>query len=332
MHIQRLVGLLILLACCGYGLVQAQPGQSATSKNSSQVPANRPYLLGPGDVLEVNIFDTTFTTRNVQVDGDGYISSLPFIEPVIAKCRTERQVQADLTAAYARLIKDPQVSVLIRERNSRTPASIYGAVRQATKVPTLRPVRLNELIAAAGGFSEKAAGTIQILHTEPVMCPEPGEEEQARPINGTAVPLQVVAIADLHKGAANPMIRPGDLVLVTEAEPVYIMGSVTAPGSIMMRDQLTLSRALATVGGPRKDAKISEIKIYRQKAAGSTEQEIIKVDYAAIKKNQISDVYLKAYDVIDVSDNGVFGGLNWWETLAKIFLNGAQNTLVRPIP
>ncbi len=329
MNIQRSVGVWMLLACCAWGLVQAQ---NPASKSNSATPANRPYLLGPGDVLEVSVYDTTFTSRNVQVDGDGYVSSLPFIEPVIAKCRTERQVQADLTVAYARLIKDPQVSVLVRERNSRTPASIYGAVRQATKVPTLRQLRLNEVIAAAGGFSEKAAGTIQILHTEPVMCPEPGEEGQAAPINGTAVPLQVVAISDLHKGAANPFIRPGDLVLVTEAEPVYIMGSVTAPGSILMRDQLTLSRALAIVGGPRKDASLSEIKIYRQKVPGSTEQEIIKVDYAAIKKNQSPDVLLKAYDVIDVADYGMLGGLKWWEALASIFLNVPRSNLVRPIP
>ena len=38
-------------------------------------------------------------------------------------------------------------------------------------------------MAASGGFTERAAGTIQILHTEPVMCPEPGEE--ARPQRST---------------------------------------------------------------------------------------------------------------------------------------------------
>src|SRR5262249_48359015 len=155
-----------------------------------------------------------------------------------------------------------------------------GAVRKDTKVSMLRPMRLNEVIAASGGFTEKAAGTIQILHAEPVMCPEAGEQAEVLPINATEIPFQVVKIMDLQKGSVNPTIRPGDLVLVSEAEPVYITGSVVSPGGIMLRDQLTLSRALAMVGGTRKEARLSEIWIRRQKA-GTAEQEIIKVDYAA---------------------------------------------------
>jgi len=227
-------------------------------------------------VLEVTIDQMTPPTRRVQVDSDGYVSSLPFIDPVRSKCRTERQLQHDLTIAYRQFIKEPFVSVLVLERNSRTPANIFGAVRQNTKVPTLRQLKLNELIAAAGGFSERAAGTIQILHTEPVMCPEPGAEADSLPINGTAIPLQIVKISDLLKGKSNPVIRPGDLVLVTEAEPVYITGSVVSPGGITMRDNLTLSRAMAMVGGPKKEAKVSEIKIFRQ-IPGTIDQEILKV-------------------------------------------------------
>ena len=74
-----------------------------------------------------------------------------------------KQVQKDIAVAYSRLIKDPQVSVRVMERNSRQPASISGAVRQCGKIPMERKIRLNEVIAAAGGFTEKAAGTIQIL-------------------------------------------------------------------------------------------------------------------------------------------------------------------------
>jgi polysaccharide export outer membrane protein len=125
-------------------------------------------------------------------------------------------------------------------------------------------------------------------------------------------------------------MRPGDLVLVTEAEPVYITGSVISPGSIMLRDNLTLSRALATVGGTRKEAKISEITIYRQ-IPGSSGQQILKIDLAAIKKNQTPDVLLKPYDVIDVSENG-FTGASFIELLAGIFLGGVRNSVPLPRP
>ena len=305
--------ILAVLICVVFTVVQGQQQQT--------------YLLGPGDVVEVKIFGQPELNSTAQVDSEGNLSSLPFLDPIPAKCRTERQVQKDIARAYGRLIKDPQVSVRIIERKSRQPASVSGAVRQTGKVPTERKIRLNELIAASGGITEKAAGTIQILHTEPVLCPGPGEEEEALPIAGTAIPLQVIKISDLKAGAVNPIIRSGDLVLVTEAEPVYITGSVVSPGSVMLGDQLTLSKALGMVGGTRKDAKLSEIRIYRQK--GNARQDILKVDFEAVRKNQKPDIFLQPYDVIEVSDTGFFGRGNWLEILAGIFL---RNTPVLPIP
>jgi polysaccharide export outer membrane protein len=309
---ERPFSILAVLICL-FGVVHAQQQQT--------------YLLGPGDVLEVKIFGQPDLNSTPQVDSEGNLSSLPFLDPIPAKCRTEKEVQKDIALAYTRLIKDPQVSVRIIERKSRQPASVSGAVRQSGKISTERKIRLNELIAASGGFTDKAAGTIQILHTEPLLCPGPGEEAEALPVAGAAIPLQVIKIADLQKGAMNPVIRSGDLVLVTEAEPVYITGSVVSPGSIMLRDQLTLSRALGMVGGTRQEAKLSEIRIYRQK--GNTEQEIIKVDFEAVKRNQRPDEFLKPYDVIEVSDSGFFGDGNWLKVLAGIFL---RNTPVLPIP
>jgi polysaccharide export outer membrane protein len=116
-----------------------------------------------------------------------------------------------------------------------------------------------------------------------------------------------VKIADLRAGKqeANPVIRPGDYVLVTEAEPVYITGAVMSPGGLYLRDQLTLSRALAMVGGVRKEAKLNEVKIYRQRP-GSTNQDTILVDVAAIKKNQKPDFVLEPYDIIEVTESGMF--------------------------
>ena len=296
----------------------------------SQAQQQKAYQLGPGDVLEVRVFGQHDLNSNDQVDSEGNLSSLPFLEPIPAKCRTERQVQKDIALAYSRLIKEPQVSVRVIERNSRQPASVSGAVRQAGKIPTDRGLRLNELIAASGGITDRAAGTIQVLHTEPVLCPGPGEEVESLPLAGTAVPLQIIKIADLQKGTANPLIRPGDLVLVTEAEPVYITGSVVSPGAIMLRDQLTLSRALGMVGGTRTEAKLSEIKIYRQKAGGSS-QEIIPVDFEAIKKNQKPDVFLQPYDVIEVHDSGPFTPGGILKLLAAAFTGGIRNAVV-PIP
>lgn len=323
--------MLLALACVMFCSVQAQQGPDPLSSKIRPAAEGRPYLLGPGDIIEVKVFGATDINLNVQVDGDGYVSSLPFIDPILARCRSERQIRSDITTAYRRLIKDPQISVRLIERNSRQPASVFGAVRQSRQVPMLRKLRLNELIAASGGFTDRAAGTIQILHTEPLLCPEPGDEAEGLPLDPAAIPFQVVKIAELLKGSSNPVIRPGDLVLVTEAEPVYITGSVMLPGGILLRDRLTLSRALGMVGGTRKEAKLSEIRIYRQKP-GTNDQEIIKVDYAAIKKNESPDIFLQPYDVIDVSENGIFSGKGWLELVVGGLTGGLRNTLPRPIP
>jgi len=314
-------------------------GQTPTSGTAGQPSSMdnqgmKNYLLGPGDVVDVRVFGQPDLSSTAQVDGDGNLSSLPFLEtPIPAKCRSEKQIQKDITLAYAKFINNPQVSVRISERNSRHPATIFGAVRQPTRVEMKRKVRLNEVVAVSGGFTERASGTIQILHTEPLMCPEPGEEAQAAPVDGSQIPLTVVKISELRAGKieANPVIRPGDYVLVTEAEPVYITGSVVSPGGIFLREQLTLSRALAMVGGAKREAKISEIKIYRQKP-GSTEQEIIKVDYSAIKKNEKPDLVLQAYDVVDVPQAGALSMQRLPETLMGAVTGGLTSVFTTGIP
>ena len=329
MKVKQSLVLVLGLICWLAGAVHAQDQQQQTSAPAPQNPSLdvqgiKNYLLGPGDVLDVRVFGQPELTSQVQVDSDGNLSGLPFLETGIrAKCRSEKEVQKDITAAYSKFINNPQVSVRISERNSRQPATVFGAVRQPSRVEMKRKVRLNELMAVSGGFTERAAGTIQILHTEPLMCPEPGEETEAAPIDGTRIPLQIVKISELRSGKieANPVIRPGDYVLVTEAEPVYITGAVLSPGGIFLREQLMLSRALAMVGGTRKEAKLSDVRIYRQ-VPGSANQEVIHVDVAAIKKNQKPDFELQPYDVIEVSESGMFSSARIGTTLMGALSGG----------
>lgn len=307
-------------------LVLSQESQSPSMPQSQGPVMSQPssvdnqgirnYLLGPGDMLDVRVFGQPDLNALVEVDSDGNISSLPFLEaPIPAKCRNEKEVQKAIATAYEKYLKKAQVSVRITERKSRPPATVMGAVRQPTRVQMQRRVRLNELMAVSGGFTERAAGTIQILHTEALMCPGPGEEKDAEPIDWTKPALKIVKISDLraNKANANPHIWPGDYVLVTEAEPVYITGSVASPQGVYMKEHLTLSRALAMVGGPSKVAKTSDVRIYRQKADG--EQETIRVDYAAIKKGQKPDIPLQAYDIIDVPEAGAFSSGRIGQTL-----------------
>jgi polysaccharide biosynthesis/export protein len=333
----KLLFVTVCVMACIVGVLAQTPQQEPQQAPSPGVGQSSPldlqglkgYLLGPGDVVEVRVFGQSDLNSTAQVDSEGNLSSLPFLEePIPAKCRSEKAVQKDIATAYSKFINNPQVSVRITERNSRQPATVFGAVRQSTRVEMKRKVRLNELMAVSGGFTERAAGTIQILHTEPLMCPEPGEETEALPIDGSKIPLMIVRIADLRAGKieANPIIRPGDYILVTEAEPVYMTGAVLSPQGVYLQQEMTLSRALAMVGGTRKEAKLSDIKIYRQKV-GSTEQEIIHVDFAAIRKNQKPDVSLMPYDVIEVPEAGQFSSQRIGTTLLGAVTGGLTSAI-----
>jgi polysaccharide export outer membrane protein len=314
-------------------LVSAQEGPQAPSSygqtSGVDVQGVRKYLLGPGDVIDVRVFGQSDLNTTAEVDSDGNISSLPFLEtPIPARCRTEKEVQKDIAAAYGKYLKAPQVSVRIADRKSRQPATVFGAVRQPQRYTMMRKLRLNELMAASGGFTERASGTIQILHTEPIMCPEPGEEAAAAPIEGTRIPLEIVKVDDLKVGKpeANPFVRPGDYIIVTEADPVYITGSVTAPQGVFMRDHLTLSTALAMVGGVRKEAKASDVRIYRLKS-GSPDRETIRVDMVAIRKGQKPDFLLQAFDVVEVPEANAFSGQRLPQTLLSGVTGGLTNMM-----
>lgn len=325
----------IACACILAGFSHAQEPQQQPSTSSAQsaamdVQGSKTYLLGPGDVLDIRVFgQPELSTATAQIDGDGNLSSLPFLEqPIPAKCRTDKQVQKDIAAAYAKFINNPQVSVRVAERNSRQPATVFGAVRQSARVEMKRRVRLNELVAVSGGFTERASGTIQILHTEPLMCPAPGEEEEAKPIDGTKIPLQIVKISELRAGKveANPVIRPGDYVLVTEAEPIYIYGAVVSPNGVYLREQMTLTRALAMVGGTRSEAKLSEVAIYRS-IPGGTQQDKKIYDVSAIRKNKAEDPVLQAYDIIEVPEAGLFSKQRLGPTLFGAITGGFSSAV-----
>ena len=343
MKLTTLTFVVALLACAAAApLVDAQeqsqsPPQQATlsAPASSSVSSTidnqgiRNYVLGPGDTLDIRVFAQPDMNWTGEVDSDGNIASLPFVEtPIRAQCRTEKDVQKDVIAAYSKYLKNPQVSVRTTGRNSRPPAIVFGAVNSASRVQMQRRVRLSELIVVSGGITERANGTIQILHTEPVMCPEPGEIVEPVANEKGLVPFKLYKIADLMAGKdeANPFIRPGDIVTASVSEPIYITGSVVAPQGLYHREGLTLGRALAQVGGPRKEAKATDVRIYRQKP-GVSDQEVIHVDYAAIKKQKQKDVLLMPYDIIEVPEAGAVTKQRLGQTLLQGILNIGPQTL-----
>ena len=323
---------------------QIQPGYSSSSIDNQGITG---YRLGPGDLLDVRVFGQPDLNSTVEIDEEGNISSLPFIEqPIPAKCRSEKEVQKSITEAYAKYLIQPRVSVRIVDRRSRPPATVYGAVRTPARVPMLRRVRLHELLAAAGGVTAGASGTIQIVHTQPELCPE--ADEMIQPVAATAGAMgQTIAAADSDIGkmetfqinavktgtaSSDPFVRPGDIVIVTEGEPVFVTGMVVSARELVMKDQLSLARAIAMAGGVQRLAKTSEVHIYRTRD-GKIGSEDLKYNYDAIKKGQAPDVALQPYDIIDVPQVGAFAGKSIMEILRGLATSSVGILPMRmPIP
>jgi len=99
---------------------------------------------------------------------------------------------------------------------------------------------------------------------------------------------------------ANPVILPGDIIVVQKASPVYFSGEVKQTGGILLKDGgLSLTQAIAMVGGVNAEAKTKDVKIYRLKA-DSKDREVISVNIDQIKAGKQRDVMLEPYDIIQV--------------------------------
>src|SRR5260221_4726621 len=314
-----IIGLVAVLSV----LAQEQ-SQVAPPPQAIDMQGVRNYLLGPGDVLDVRVFGQSDLNSMVEIDGDGNISSLPFLEkPIRAVCFTEKEVQKSISTAYAAYIKNPQVSVRIMQRNSRPPATIYGAVRTPSVVPMMRRAHLHDLITRTGGMTERDSGTVQVIHTQPEMCLDPGEVVIKSPATASVEgQIQTYKLRELGNESGDPFIRPGDVVIVTEGEPIYVTGAVLAPQPIFLKDQLTLGRAIAMAGGAQRLANAGEVHIYRKKD-GAIGQEDLKYNYDAIRKGREKDVLLLPYDIIDVRNAGSFSGKN----IKDLFLNMGKSSI-----
>jgi polysaccharide biosynthesis/export protein len=314
------VVLLVLAVCCAAAAVVAQDGGAPVSQGAVVTTSSpgapsldgmgvKKYVLGPGDVLDLRVYNEPQFNGPLVVDDEGNIA-VPFIEqPIRAQCRNDREIKVDIVKALSKYLNKPQVNLRLTEAKSRPPAVVFGAVRSPSRVQMQRKVKLLDVLATSGGVTEAAGGDIQIFHTEPIMCPD-AEDLAAVPIDTfqatdpTQVSYDVYSLRELKDGKkeANPIVRPGDIVIVPESQPVYITGAVRMPQGLYLKDGMQLNQAIAMVGGLTREAKASEIVVWRRKK-GQAEREKLIVNYNDIKKSKTKDMDLQAYDIVEVPDN-----------------------------
>jgi protein involved in polysaccharide export with SLBB domain len=177
-----------------------------------------------------------------------------------------------------------------------------------------RRTRLLELVAFAGGFKD-AGSTISVVSSG-ADCPAEGKPTLTNLTVLSQAPapadfgVRFYRIADLNTNdeTRNPYVEPGDIVVVGEAEQVYVTGAVVQPQAIRLSKPLTLTQALTVAGGLVRDAKTDDVRIIRQGTTSGTRVEL-KVDLKKIRKKRAEDVILQANDIVEVpSRHRLLGG------------------------
>ena len=260
------------------------------------------YLLGPGDEITGKVLgepDFDFVTT---VNEDGKI--VFFDKLVNANCRTEAELKADVTKILEKYLRSPQLSLRVTDRKSKPPATVYGEVRTPSQVVLMRRVTLMEVISFVGGPTEEAGGTIRVFRTQPPICTEDyGESDwKLESSEFGKVPSKTFIMSNVKLGtdSSNPVIYPGDVILVEKASPVYVTGEVANPQAVLIKEGgLSLFDAVSKLGGPKQQAKTKDIKIYRRKANSDT-NEMISANYDLIRTGKQKDIMLQPYDVVVV--------------------------------
>jgi len=280
------------------GASKSAPGVLAAA--TAPAPPGEHYRIGPGDVLEVRVFNRPQLSREaVRVEGDGMIR-MPLVEgEVRAACLTEGELAEEIARRYLKYLKNPQVDVFIKEYNS-TPVAVIGAVAAPGRFQLQRRVRLLELLAFAGGPTERAGRSVQVVHSAPLLACDADGAGRATTANGEAAEVSSYELGETLLGGSqsNPFVRPGDVITIPEAAQVYVVGNVLKPSAIPLKERVTVSQAIAMAGGALHDTQSERVRVVRQ-GPGGVKTEIV-VDLKAISRRRAEDLALQPNDIVEV--------------------------------
>src|SRR5579872_606484 len=182
MQPKGLRALALSLCCSGFLLLHAAPSlraqnvetsdkanerlrSLAASSNRASAPSD--YVIGPGDLVNVQVFDVPEMSRELRVSQTGTIG-MPLV-PVrlhisgLTETQTEQKITEVLEANG--LISHPEVSVTVKEKKSR-PITIVGAVAHPQVYEADRQVTLIDVLAQAGGITPDAADHVIVTRPE----------------------------------------------------------------------------------------------------------------------------------------------------------------------
>ncbi len=220
------------------------------------------YVVGVGDVLQLNVWQVPSLDRQLTVRADGMI-----VLPMAGEMRATGNTLQQLEEQIARRLTDfnrnvNQVSLSVTEFKSR---SIYvlGRVVSPGKYAYADAINLFDLVREAGGFAEDALRTrVKVVHRQ-------GDQERVEYANVEAA---------LNAGTidALPMVRAGDTVIVSKrngqleagSDGIQVIGEVRSPAIYALEDVNDLVGVLLMAGGPSDQANLRKVRLVRGDAEG----------------------------------------------------------------
>jgi polysaccharide export outer membrane protein len=265
---------------------------------TAQTPPVRPalldkdYVIGPEDVLDIQVWGSKDLNQTVFVRPDGRLS-LPLVGEIAVGGKTVQQLQDHLTDVYQKTVKGAVVTIIVKEIRSR-PVYFIGGFAAPGAVQLTRQLTLLQALSVVGGVVPNADGEKGFL---------------LRGNNKIPIDFNRLVRGDLGQ---NPKLEPGDSVVVPLADVVYVSGEVRRPGAVKYTGDLTVLKAITQAGGLTSLAAPGSADILR----GSAEKkEQIHVDLGRIMRSpdENPDVRLQPNDVLSVprrffSMPGAYGG------------------------
>lgn len=279
----KLAGAVALLCAFLLAGFPARGQSSPAQQRETVVEANA--AIGPGDVLDVEVFDTPeLSSATAHVANDGTVT-LPVLGALTVEGLNVNQAARKIESALRGrgIMLQPHVTVTILENTTQN-ATLLGEVKTPGVYSTIGGRRLLDLIALAGGLTPGAGKVVTIAH----------RDDPTHPLT-----IRLVPTAEDLGSQKNPVIRPGDTVMVGRAGVIYILGDVKKPGGFLIDngEHISLMQALTLAGGWNQEAALSKAKLIRKEPQGHAE---MGLDLKHVLKGEQADIKVENGDILYV--------------------------------
>ncbi len=284
------------------------------------------YRIGPQDLLDISIFEAPELNRSLRVSANGEIS-MPLVGGVNALGLTSKELENSLQDKLLRYMKDPHVSVLVTSIESH-PISVIGEVNKPGVFQVREPKSLLEVLSLGQGLSPDAGDEVLVIRGAAVESDgagfmqvdspgktqemtEPESDAHPQPSSQTSGNTTYVKLEDLLASGdsrLNVPVYPGDVVEVTKAGIVYVVGGVKRPGGFVMKNSESLSvlQAIALAEGLTDTSAKSRARIIRADEKSGKRIEI-PINLAKILSGKSPDEVLQPADIVFVPDSSAKG-------------------------